>query len=71
MVFAIYYQILLGWKTCKYYYETEETPQPKANPTQEKKGYNWQLGHFFPPQIPGSFFVGWDWFYMRNRLQET
>ena len=34
-VFAIC-QILLGWKTCKYYYETDEPPQPKANPTQEK-----------------------------------
>ena len=31
-VFAIY-QILFGWKTYKYYYETDELPQ---------------LGHFFP-----------------------
>ena len=33
-VFAIY-QILLGWKTCKYYYETDELPNP--SPTQPKK----------------------------------
>ena len=36
----------------KYYcYETDETPQPKANPTQEKIGLN--VSHFF-------FFGGWD-----------
>ena len=29
-------KILLGWKTCKHYYETDELTQPKANPTQEK-----------------------------------
>ena len=35
-VFAIY-QIMLGWKTYTYYYETDELPNPsKANPTQEK-----------------------------------
>ena len=33
-VFAIY-QIVLGWKTCKYYYETDELPNPR--PTQHKK----------------------------------
>ena len=27
------------------------TPQPKANPTQEKLGQKWHLGHFFPQQI--------------------
>ena len=33
------YRILLGWKTCaKYFCETVGTPQPKANPTQEKLG---------------------------------
>ena len=32
-VYAIY-QILLGWKTYKYYYETEELPNPR--PTQPK-----------------------------------
>ena len=31
------------------------TPQPKANPTQEKIGEKWQLGHFFAQQI---FFRG-------------
>ena len=47
----------------KYYcYETDETPQPKANPNQEKIGLN--VSHFF-------FFGGWDWFYVGNRIQET
>ena len=36
-VFAIY-QIMLGWKTYKYYYETDELPKPKANSTQAKLG---------------------------------
>ena len=44
-VFAIYL-ILLGWKS-KYYYETDELPNPRLNPTQEK----WHLGNFFPQQI--------------------
>ena len=33
-VFAIY-QIMLGWKTYKYYYETDELPNP--SPTQPKE----------------------------------
>ena len=33
-VLAIY-QIMLGWKTCKHYYETDELPNPR--PTQPKK----------------------------------
>ena len=47
-VFAIC-QILMGWKTCKYYYETDELPNPKANPTQGKIRLKvWRWGHFFP-----------------------
>ena len=48
--FAIY-QILLGWKTCKYCHETDELPSPR--PTQPKKNLvkKWHLGHFFPQQI--------------------
>ena len=34
-VFAILYQILLGWKQYEYYYETVELPNPR--PTQPKK----------------------------------
>ena len=33
-VLAIY-QILLGWNTCEYYFETDELPNPR--PTQPKK----------------------------------
>ena len=33
-VFAIY-QLMLGWKTCKYYCETDELPNPR--PTQSNK----------------------------------
>ena len=28
--------VMLGWKKINYYYETDELPQPKANPTREK-----------------------------------
>ena len=31
------------------------TPQPKANPDQEKLGLKWRLGHFFPQKV---FFRG-------------
>ena len=51
-VFAIHH-ILLGWKTCKKYYETDELPNPR--PTQPnprnirlKRGI-WAT--FFPQQI--------------------
>ena len=50
-VFTIY-QTMLGWKTYKYFfYETDDLPQPSANPTQQKWGLKWHLGHFFPRQI--------------------
>ena len=67
-VFAIY-QILLGWKTCKYYYETDELPNPRPTQPKKKSGWKWRLGHFFP--TAKWFFVGWDWFYIGNRLQEN
>ena len=56
-------QILLGWKTCEYYYETNELPNPR--PTQPKKRSKWHLGRFSPQQIicPGS----WDWFLYRKQ----
>ena len=38
---------MLGWKTNKHYYETDELPNPR--PTQPKK--KWHLGHFSPQQI--------------------
>ena len=31
------YQILLGWKACKYYYETDELPNPRPTQTKKKK----------------------------------
>ena len=46
-VFATY-QVLLGWKTYEYCYETEELPEGKPNLRKisfEKKRH---LGHFFP-----------------------
>ena len=52
--FAIH-QILFAFKTCKYCYETDELPNPKANPTQQKLGYKWHLSHFFSRKI---FFCG-------------
>ena len=68
-VFAIY-QIMLGWKTHKDYHETDELPKTKADPTQKGKiRCKVDLGHFFP--TAKYFFVGWDWFYVGNRLEET
>ena len=61
-MFSIY-QILFGWKTYKYYYETDELPYPR------KIRLKVVFGSFFP--TAKVFFVGWDWFYIGNRLQET
>ena len=61
------YQILLGWKIRKYYYETDELPKP--NPNQEQLGQKVAFGPLFP--TANNFFVGWDWFYVGNRLPET
>ena len=55
------YLILLGWKTCKYYYETDELPNPR--PTQPKKnlGKGGIWATFYPQHIIfrrlGLFFV--------------
>ena len=68
-VFAIH-QILLGWKTCKYYYETDEyyyetdeyyyetDELPNPRPTQPKKKYSLKTGIWttFSPQQ--TFFRG-------------
>ena len=38
---------MLGWETCKYYYETDELPNPR--PTQPKKNMsNVAFGPLFP-----------------------
>ena len=44
------------------------SPQPKANPTQEKEVKSGIWATFSHSEY---FFVGWDWFYIGNRLQET
>ena len=41
----------------------------KATQPKKKIGLKWHLGHFFSHSK--QFFVGWDWFYIGNRLQET
>ena len=41
------YLVMLSWKTCKNCYETDELPNPQANPTQGKIKKR-RLGHFFP-----------------------
>ena len=53
-VFAIY-QIMLGWETYKYYYETDELPNPR--PTQPKKK---RLKVAFGPLFPtvNKFWLG-------------
>ena len=39
-VFAIY-QIRLGWKTCEYYYETDELPNLRQTQPKKKAAYTW------------------------------
>ena len=66
-VFAICL-IMLGWETRKYYYETEELPNP--TPTQPKE--NWVKSGIWNTFSHSNYlFVGWDWFYIGNRRQET
>ena len=43
--------------------------QTQGQPNTRKNRLEWQLGHFFPHSK--YFFVGWDWFKIGNRLQET
>ena len=63
------HQFLLGGKTHKYHYEKPTNLPAQGQPNPRKIGQKWHLGHFFPQQF--FFFVGWDWFYIGNRLQET
>ena len=56
-------QILLGWKTCKYYYETDELPNPR--PTQPPKKLV-ESGTWATFSHSKYFFVGWDWSYIGN-----
>ena len=49
-VFTIY-QILLGWKTYKYCYETDKLPNPRPTQPKKKIGSQWHLGQFFTQQI--------------------
>ena len=63
------YQIVLCWKTYKYYYyEADELPDPRLTQPNEKLGEKWHLGHFSPQQI---FFRGLGLIYIGNRLHET
>ena len=62
------YLIILGWKTYKCYHETDEIPNPKANPTQEKQVKKKLSGHSSHSKY---LFVGWDILYTGNRQQET
>ena len=53
-VFAIY-QIMLGWKTYEYFYETDELPNPK--PIQPKKKL--VKGGIFGPLFPVGNTFSW------------
>ena len=62
------YQIMKGWKTYKYIMKPANSPtQGQPNPRKNR------LKAAFGPLFSHSkqFFVGWDWFYIGNRLQET
>ena len=63
------YQIVLGWKSYKYCYETDELPNPR--PTQHKKKYvKSGIWVTFSPQQKHFSWVGIE-FYIGNSLQET
>ena len=71
-VFAIYQ--MMGWKTYTWYFEvvimkpTNSSTQGQPNPRNiRSKRANWAT---FSPTA-NNFFVGWDWFYIGNRPQET
>ena len=66
-VFAIY-QIVLGWKTYEYYYETDELPNPRLTKPKKKMVLTWKFGPLFPT-ANDFLWVGID--YIGNRLQET
>ena len=53
-VIAIY-QLLLGWKTCKYYHETDELPNPRPTQPEENQVASRIWASFFPQRI---FFLG-------------
>ena len=59
---------MLGWEACKYYHETDKLPNPR--PTQPKKNQV-ESGIWATFSRSKYFFVGWDWFYIGNRLKET
>ena len=53
---------MLGWKPCKYYNETDELPNPRKK---------WLKSGVWAIFAHGQYFsLGWDWFYIGNRLQE-
>ena len=59
------YQTMLGYKTCKYYYETDELIRdPRPTQPKKKSGQKWRLGHFFPQQNTFSWvrtdFITWE-----------
>ena len=66
-VFVIY-QSLLGWKTYKYCYETDELPNPR--PTQPKKN-EVKSGNWATFVHSKHLFRGLGLIFMGNRLQET
>ena len=49
MIYDIYTKIRLGWKTRKYYYETDQLPNPR----------NGRLKVAFGPLFPTAFSVPW------------
>ena len=54
----------------EYYHEPSELPNPR--PTQPKKTSEVKRGIFWATFSHSKyFFVGWDWFYIGNRIQET
>ena len=60
---------MLGWKTCKCCHETDELPNPKAQPNPRRIRLNVVFEPLFPTEDNFSW-VGIG-FYTGNRLQES
>ena len=50
------YQIMLGWKTYTYYYETDELPNPRPAQNPRKIRVKVAFGPLFPTE---ELFVSW------------
>ena len=60
------YHILLGWKTCEYYYVTDKLPNPRPTHHPRKNRLKMALGPLFP--TANNFSWVWIGFVVENGL---